>query len=58
MMPLVARRWKLMTYFLVPPALLATWYNAFYISEHHQRPEYIEYDHLRIRTKVSFFMSV
>ncbi|KAF6040679.1 COX6A1 [Bugula neritina] len=46
-----ARRWKLMTYFLVPPALLATWYNAFYISEHHQRPEYIEYDHLRIRTK-------
>ena len=48
---IAARLWKYLTYFAVPPALVATYYHAFYVSEHHQRPEYIAYDHLRIRTK-------
>lgn len=48
--------WKMATIFGVPPALIATYYHAFYISEHHQRPEYKEYDHIRIRSKVCVYL--
>lgn len=51
--------WKKFSIFLaVPCVVVMTAYNAMHMAkeaEHgHPQPEFVAYDHLRIRTKVSF----
>merc|ERR1719318_639416 len=47
-----AKFWKICSFTGVPVAIAATYYHAYYVVEHHKRPEpFIEYDHLRLRTK-------
>lgn len=38
------------------PAIALGMFNAFAGGDHHGRPEFVAYEHLRIRTKVIFLI--
>lgn len=46
--------WKALTYFVALPGVAVSMLNVFLKSRHgeHERPEFIAYPHLRIRSKV------
>lgn len=46
--------WKALTYFVALPGVGVSMLNVFLKSRHaeHERPEFVAYPHLRIRTKV------
>ncbi|KAK7810105.1 hypothetical protein U0070_007469 [Myodes glareolus] len=48
-----AHMWKALTYFVALPAVGVSMLNVFLKSRHeeHDRPEFVAYPHLRIRTK-------
>ncbi|EGW05308.1 Cytochrome c oxidase subunit 6A1, mitochondrial [Cricetulus griseus] len=48
-----ARMWKALTYFVALPGVGVSMLNVFLKSRHaeHERPEFVAYPHLRIRTK-------
>ncbi|XP_004691040.1 PREDICTED: cytochrome c oxidase subunit 6A1, mitochondrial [Condylura cristata] len=48
-----ARMWKALTYFVALPGVAVSMLNVFLKSKHaeHERPEFIAYPHLRIRSK-------
>ncbi|KAK4317745.1 hypothetical protein Pmani_011220 [Petrolisthes manimaculis] len=46
-----ARQWKLVSILVAFPAIGLGMFNAFAGGAHHERPEFIPYEHLRIRTK-------
>ncbi|XP_062049428.1 cytochrome c oxidase subunit 6A1, mitochondrial-like [Lepus europaeus] len=48
-----ARMWKALTYFVVLPSVGVSMLNVYLKSHHeeHERPEFIAYPHLRIRSK-------
>ncbi|EPQ10088.1 Cytochrome c oxidase subunit 6A1, mitochondrial [Myotis brandtii] len=48
-----ARLWKSLTYFVALPGVAVSMLNVFLKSRHgeHERPEFVAYPHLRIRTK-------
>lgn len=48
-----ARIWKALTYFVALPGVGVSMLNVFLKSRHeeHERPEFVAYPHLRIRTK-------
>ncbi|KAL4672549.1 hypothetical protein H8957_009473 [Semnopithecus entellus] len=48
-----ARMWKTLTFFVVLPGVAVSMLNVYLKSHHgeHERPEFIAYPHLRIRTK-------
>ncbi|XP_008567587.1 PREDICTED: cytochrome c oxidase subunit 6A1, mitochondrial [Galeopterus variegatus] len=48
-----ARMWKALTYFVALPGVAVSMLNVFLKSHHgeHERPEFIAYPHLRIRSK-------
>ncbi|XP_011354174.1 cytochrome c oxidase subunit 6A1, mitochondrial [Pteropus medius] len=48
-----ARMWKTLTYFVALPGVGVSMLNVFLKSHHgeHERPEFIAYPHLRIRSK-------
>ncbi|KAF7486545.1 cytochrome c oxidase subunit 6A1, mitochondrial [Marmota monax] len=48
-----ARMWRALTYFVALPGVGVSMLNVFLKSHHgeHERPEFIAYPHLRIRTK-------
>ena len=48
-----ARMWKALTYFVALPGVGVSMLNVFLKSQHgeHERPEFVAYPHLRIRTK-------
>ncbi|KAL3858140.1 hypothetical protein ACJMK2_012750 [Sinanodonta woodiana] len=50
------KRWKLLTFFVAIPGISLCYYNAFIVGEEHARPDYIEYEHLRRRTKATISM--
>merc|ERR1712179_86970 len=43
--------WKNATYFICVPIIILANVNAFYLADHPKRPEFLPYEHLRIRTK-------
>jgi len=49
------RTWKLLSWFVAVPGVAACWVNAQLKEkeehEHHVRPEFVPYTHLRLRTK-------
>ncbi|KAF6080843.1 cytochrome c oxidase subunit 6A1 [Phyllostomus discolor] len=49
-----ARMWKALTYFVALPGVGVSMLNVFLKSHHgeHERPEFVAYPHLRIRSKV------
>ncbi|KAH0516943.1 Cytochrome c oxidase subunit 6A1, mitochondrial [Microtus ochrogaster] len=60
-----ARMWKALTYFVALPGVGVSMLNVFLKSQHgeHERPEFVAYPHLRIRTKelskaVSYFANL
>lgn len=48
--------WKKMSFFVALPAIALGMLNAYlaHQEEHHERPEFVAYDYLRVRTKVTF----
>ncbi|XP_054361871.2 cytochrome c oxidase subunit 6A1, mitochondrial-like [Mirounga angustirostris] len=48
-----ARMWKALTYFVALPGVDVSMLNVFLKSRHgeHERPEFVAYPHLRIRSK-------
>ncbi|XP_054450391.1 cytochrome c oxidase subunit 6A1, mitochondrial [Pteronotus mesoamericanus] len=48
-----ARMWKALTYFVALPGVGVSMLNVFLRSHHgeHERPEFVAYPHLRIRSK-------
>ncbi|XP_007093611.1 cytochrome c oxidase subunit 6A1, mitochondrial [Panthera pardus] len=48
-----ARMWKALTYFVALPGVGVSMLNVFLKSHHgeHERPEFVAYPHLRIRSK-------
>lgn len=54
MAPAAARMWKALTYFVALPGVGVSMLNVFLKSRHeeHERPPFVAYPHLRIRTKV------
>ena len=49
--------WKKIFFFAACPIIVLGHVNAFGMGEEHARPEFIEYDYLRIRTKVQYTVS-
>lgn len=49
-----ARMWKALTFFVALPGVAVSMLNVFLKSQHdeHERPEFVAYPHLRIRSKV------
>ncbi|KAK3609487.1 hypothetical protein CHS0354_022247 [Potamilus streckersoni] len=45
------KRWKYLTFFVALPGISLCYYNAFIVGEEHSRPDFIEYEYLRRRTK-------
>lgn len=54
MYPSAARMWKALTYFVALPGVAVSMLNVFLKSHQgeHERPEFVAYPHLRIRSKV------
>ena len=52
------RRWKLLSFFVAVPAVGLTWLNAHLKEqeheEHYEKPEFHKYEHMYLRSKVSF----
>uniref|UniRef100_A0A8C9I8H8 Cytochrome c oxidase subunit n=1 Tax=Piliocolobus tephrosceles TaxID=591936 RepID=A0A8C9I8H8_9PRIM len=48
-----ARMWKTLTFFVALPGVAVSMLNMYLKSHHgeHERPEFIAYPHLRVRTK-------
>ena len=47
------KNWKKAFFFAAIPVIILGHVNAFGMAEHPKRPEFKEYDYMRIRTKVS-----
>ena len=47
-----AKQWKMMSILVAFPAIVVGMFNAF-IDMSHEKPEFIAYEHLRIRNKVN-----
>ncbi|KAF2351512.1 Cytochrome c oxidase subunit VIa, partial [Trinorchestia longiramus] len=45
------KQWRLASYLVAFPAVALCMVNAYLSHEDHGRPEFIPYEHLRIRTK-------
>ncbi|KAA0191128.1 hypothetical protein HAZT_HAZT006267 [Hyalella azteca] len=45
------RQWKLASIFVAMPAVVLCMINVYLSHEHHERPPFIPYEHMRIRTK-------
>merc|ERR1711973_488354 len=45
------KMWKNIFFFVAAPVIVLGHVNAFGMGEEHGRPEFVPYDHLRIRTK-------
>ena len=57
--PSAARMWKALTYFVALPGVGVSMLNVFLKSHHgeEERPEFVAYPHLRIRSKVPLAVS-
>lgn len=51
-----ARQWKMVSLLVAMPAIGLGMFNAFAGGDHHDRPEFVAYEHLRLRTKVIFLI--